>query len=98
MKKIGKTKDSLLLRTHFGNEAAWTKLCASIRKPVGEFQAYVTPLSDPAYEGATPKQIANLLSPKHHSFAFVADRAALEERDHLFSSSTSTTNQAAPSE
>jgi Domain of unknown function (DUF6924) len=82
MKKIGKTKNSLLLRTHFGDDAAWRALCAAITKPVGSFRAYVSPLSDPAYDGVGAKQIARLVSPDHHPFVLVADRVAVAGREH----------------
>jgi hypothetical protein len=78
LKKLPKTKDSLVLRTDFSDDAAWDSICAAIREPVGEFRAYVDCLSDPAYDGLTVEQLTKL-APKGggHSFVFIVDRIAL---------------------
>ncbi|HTQ44940.1 MAG TPA: hypothetical protein VMI75_19405 [Polyangiaceae bacterium] len=53
MKPIPRTEETLLLRTDFGDEAAWVDLVSAVEATVGEFRAYVRPLSDPAFDGAT---------------------------------------------
>jgi hypothetical protein len=78
---IAETENTLLLRTHFGDDAAWKKLCAAITKPVGEYQAYVTPLSDARYDGLSVKAIVKLAK-KNHAFVLVADEKAITEREH----------------
>ena len=71
-KAIAETEQTLLLRTHFGDDAAWKKLCALVTKKVGEFQAYVTPLSDRQYDGISVKEIVKLAK-RNHAFVLVAD-------------------------
>ena len=82
MKPIPKTEHSLLLRVDYADDAAWNALCAAIQQPVGEFRAYVTPVSDPAYDGATVAEIVRLASDPDRRFAFLADRIALADREH----------------
>jgi hypothetical protein len=81
MKRIPKTKGSLVLRTHFSNEAVWKALCEAIVAPVGEFQAYVEFVSDAEYEAAPIEALVKLASP-NRSFMFVVDRLAIESPDH----------------
>ncbi len=76
MKKLPKSDNSLLLRTDFSDDAAWTALCVALQVPSEEgFQARVDYISDPANDGLTAKQLV-ALAPKggDHTFAFIADR------------------------
>jgi hypothetical protein len=82
MKAIPQTEQSLLLRTDFSDDAAWTALCSAMQQEVGEFRAYVTTLNDPAFDGATAEQITALASEAGHTFVFVADRVALTHPEH----------------
>jgi len=82
MRTIPDTENSLLLRTDFSDETAWSALCAAIQAPVGEFQADVTPLSDPAFDGATTEELIALASEAEHLFVFVADQVALTDPEH----------------
>lgn len=77
LKKIPNTEHSLVLRTDFADEASWKALCAAIQRPVGDFRARVSLLSDRVYEGATVEQI--IASAADHTFVFIADRVALED-------------------
>ena len=83
MKQIPETKNSLVLRTDFSNTARWDFICAAIRQPVGEFQAYVDFISDPEYNGLTTQQILSLI-PKgfKHSFIFIVDQITLSHPEH----------------
>jgi hypothetical protein len=72
-----------MLRTDFSDDAAWEKLCAACQEPVGEFRAYLSCVSDLAFEGLTVEKLVQLArrgSP--HGFVFVADRTALTRRHH----------------
>jgi hypothetical protein len=80
LKKIPNTENSLVLRTDFADEAAWKALGAAIQRPVGDFQARVSLLSDRVYEGATVEQI--IASAADHAFVFIADRSALKDPAH----------------
>lgn len=73
--------DTVLLRTFFDDDAAWDELCAAVRAPVGEFRAYVMPVSDPSYAGITVDQVVSLAGPDR-TFLFVADRVAHEDPEH----------------
>ncbi|MEX0641431.1 MAG: hypothetical protein WD468_01955 [Pirellulales bacterium] len=81
MKKLPKSDNSLLLRTDFSDDAAWTALCEAVQVPSEEgFQARVDCVSDSAYDGLTVEQLV-ALAPKggdhNQTFAFVVDRVAL---------------------
>ncbi len=82
MKNLPKTGNSLVLRTDFLDDAAWDSICAAIRAPVGEFQAYVDCLSDPECDGMTAEQLTMLTPTASHSFVFIVDRLALSHPEH----------------
>lgn len=83
MKAIPQTEDSLVLRTDFSSEQAWDALCFELRKPVGEFQAYVTFISDPENDGATIDDIvAALQEDAEHSFLFVVDAETFSHEEN----------------
>ncbi|MGQ0602911.1 MAG: DUF6924 domain-containing protein [Anaerolineales bacterium] len=83
MRPIPETRNALVLRTDFSDDAAWEAICAAIRAPVGEFQAYVDFLNDPEYEGITLEQLLALApqSP-YRSFIFIADRTTFSLPEH----------------
>jgi hypothetical protein len=77
-KALPSTRNSLVLRADFSDEAAWKAICSAIQEPVGEFRAYVECVSDKAFDGVTPAEIPSLLpSGWNHSFVFLVDRIAL---------------------
>jgi hypothetical protein len=82
MKHIPKTKNTLLLRTDFSDETLWERLCTVLQEPFGEFQAYVTPVSDAAFERASVDEVGELAREASHSFVFIADREALANPEH----------------
>ena len=73
----------MALRTDFSDVAAWESLCAAVRKPVGDFQAYVDFISDPEYDGITTSQAISLIpADSNRTFFFIIDRLALSHPDH----------------
>jgi hypothetical protein len=83
LKAIPDTEHTLVLRTDYADDAAWTNLCREIEKPVGEFRAYVEFLSDREYEGVTPEELVDLASGgSDRTFMFLVDRAALSDPEH----------------
>ena len=82
MKQIPKTKDALVLRTDFSDQAAWETIRGIIREPVGDFRAYVEFLDDSEYRDITKDQLLGLV-PKdyNHSFLVVVDRTSISQRD-----------------
>jgi hypothetical protein len=83
MNPLPDSRDSLVLRTDFSDEAAWTAICAEIRAPVGEFRAYVTCVSDPEFEGLIPDDLVTLARRgPYRSFLFVVDSETLRNPEH----------------
>jgi hypothetical protein len=84
MKDLPDTEDSLVLRTDFSDDDAWTGICREIQAPYGEdeFRAYVTCVSDPAFEGLSISELTALFLRSSHSFMFVVDRRALTDAEH----------------
>ena len=81
MKKLPQSDNSLLLRTDFADDAAWTALCEAVRVPSEDgFQAGVDCISDPAFDGLTIEQLIALAAQSgHYSFVFIVDRLALTD-------------------
>ena len=85
MKHIPETENALVLRTDFSDQAAWDRICAAIRKPVGifRFRANVEFLDEPQYANITKDQLLKLIPPNYnHSFIIVADQTAISQPDH----------------
>ena len=83
MKPLPDTESSLVLRTDFTDDAAWSRVCSEIQEPVGEFQAYVECVSDREYDGVQPDQLVALaaLGP-YRGYVFVVDRTTLTHAEH----------------
>ena len=82
-KPLPVTQNSLVLRTDFSDDMAWRSVCDAIQAPVGDFRAYVECVSDPAFAGATPADMASLQPERsNHSFVFLVDELALSSSEH----------------
>jgi hypothetical protein len=87
LNQIPNTKNALVLRTYFSDEAAWGAICAAIQEPYcspfGEFRAYMDFLSELEYDGATVEQILSLIPDDYyHSFISIADQIALSHSEN----------------
>jgi hypothetical protein len=85
MKQIPETENALVLRTDFSNQAAWEKICRTIREPVGDlnFLANIEFLDDREYADISKGQLLKLIPRNYnHSFIIVADRTAISHPDH----------------
>lgn len=82
MLKLPLTEDSVLVRTDFSDEVAWKTLCREIEKPAGEFQAYLTFVSDPAFDGASIQQLIDAGIESGRSFLLIADGEAINDPEH----------------
>lgn len=83
MRALPETRNSLVLRTDFSDDAAWERLCREIEAPVGEFRAYVSYLSDPEYEGLATDELTDLARRgPYRSFLFVVDEESLSNPEH----------------
>ena len=82
MMLIPKTKDALVGRTDFSNQAAWDAICAMIRAPVDGFLAYVEFLDDGEYRDISKEQLLGLVPEDYnHSFIIIVDRTAISQPD-----------------
>ncbi len=83
MKDFPATEDSLVLRTDFSDEAAWARIRGEIEAPVGEFQAYVSFVSDPDFDGLSISALTSLAQrAANRSFMFVVDHVCLTDAEH----------------
>lgn len=86
MKPLPETETTVLLRTDFSDDAAWTALGEAVQAPSEDgFQALVDCVSDPVYSGLTVEQLVGL-APKGpkcgiHTFAFIADQVTFANSD-----------------
>jgi len=85
MRQIPETRDALVLRTDFSDQAAWEAICASIREPVGDlhFLAYVDFLDDVQYADITKDGLLELIPRNYnHSFIILVDKTAILLPEH----------------
>ena len=85
MKLIPKTENAVVLRTDFSDQAAWGRICATIREPVGVFgfRANVEFIDDAEYAGITRDQLLRLVPKNYeHSFIIIVDQIAILAPDH----------------
>jgi hypothetical protein len=83
MTDLPDTEDSLVLRTDFSDEAAWSRIREGIEAPVDEFRGYVLFVSDPAFEGLSVSQLTRLgQRGPYRSYMFIVDRLALTDPEH----------------
>jgi len=78
-------EESLLVRTDLSDPEAWDEIMRLISEPEGEygFQARVSFLSDPAYEGLTPAELLEVgRRGPYRSFLFFVDGETFASPDH----------------
>jgi len=81
--KLPESDKSLLLRTDFSDDAAWTSLCEAAQAPSEDgFQARLDCINDPTFGGLTVQQLVGLASRVVHGLVFLADRIALADPEH----------------
>ena len=76
---------SLLVRTDFGDDAAWRAAAgAALRENPDGFRARAEPVSDPAFDGADWQAVRAAVPASGHGapVLFIADRAALTSAGH----------------
>jgi hypothetical protein len=81
MKNIPETEDSTVLRTDFSDERVWQAVCTAIEEPVGDFRAYVTFVSDPAFEGITVEEVVERAK-KGLDFIYIVDDMTISHEEH----------------
>src|SRR5260221_14083990 len=79
---IAETRNALVLRTYFADQAAWEAICTAIRQPAGDFKAYVAFLSDRQYDGVSAERLRSVIPTGYnHTFVFVVDRLATTDHE-----------------
>lgn len=76
---------SLLVRTDFTSDDAWQHVSDEAQRESEDgFLAYLEPVSDPAFDGATWQEVKEAVPANDHgaSVLFIADRTALATPDH----------------
>jgi hypothetical protein len=86
MRKLPKTTHPLVIRTDFGNEQAWKKVCKVLRAPADCFgvtiEAHLEFLEDESLAGLTTEQLTKLAPGDYeYSFLFVVDAATLAHKE-----------------
>ncbi|HEX4795530.1 MAG TPA: hypothetical protein VH370_17190 [Humisphaera sp.] len=83
MKSIPDSRDAMVLRTDFSDDAAWEVVCQEIEEPVGEFRAYVDFLSDKSLKDLKPNELLSMVPKNYrHTFIFVVDQFTLSHPEH----------------
>jgi hypothetical protein len=83
MKDLPDSNDTLVVRTDFSDEDAWAHVCAEIEAPVGEFRAYVSFVSDPAFAGLSIEALTSLAQRgPYRGFIFIVDQVSLTDPEH----------------
>ncbi len=85
MPMLPRSDCSLLVRTDFTSDEAWQQVSDAARAEYeGGFEAYIEPVSDPAFDGATWQMVKAALPPNDHgaSVLFIADSITLTSQDH----------------
>ena len=76
---------SLLVRTDFSSDNAWRAVCdEALREHEDGFRAYLAPVSDPAFDGASWEAVRKAVPPDDHGAAvlFIADSTTFTSPDH----------------
>ncbi|MFJ2832271.1 DUF6924 domain-containing protein [Streptomyces sp. NPDC087263] len=76
---------ALVIRTDFGDAAAWRAVCEELSRPWGDgdYEPAVHIIDDPAWAGATADDvIAAVSADKDLSVVFLADRITMRDNDH----------------
>ena len=85
MRSIPKTKNSLVLRTDFSDDATWYEIREAIIEPQteDEFEAEVEFVDDPAFDGLTIDQLL-ALDPQAtgHVYIYLVDGTTIAHREH----------------
>lgn len=83
-KTLPDTRDTPVIRTHFGDDATWERICNLIRQPTldhgREFYAAVDLIENHEFRDLSVKELLVMVPPDYgHSFLFVVDREATQQ-------------------
>lgn len=83
MDALPESRNALVVRTDFSDEVSWLAVCHEIDRPVGEFRAYVTYLSDRQLDGADIPALVRLAKAgPYRSYLFVVDDVTIRSAEH----------------
>jgi len=85
MRMLPRANCSLLVRMDFTSKDAWRAVCdEALREYEDGFRAYLEPVSDPAFDGATWEAVKAAVPANQHgaSVLFIADSTTLTWPDH----------------
>jgi hypothetical protein len=80
-KTIPETDRAPVIRTDFSDERVWQGVSRAIEEPVGDFRAYVTFVSDLAFEGITVEEVV-ACAKQDAGFLFIVDGLTLSHPEH----------------
>jgi hypothetical protein len=80
-KTIPATEYAPVVRTDFSDERVWQGVCRAIEAPIGAFRAYVTFVSDPAFEGITAEEVVERAK-QDAGFVFIVDGLTMSHPEH----------------
>jgi hypothetical protein len=73
---------SLLIRTDFADDAAWTAFQRELTTQPGSFRANLQFVNDRRFENLTIDELLALTDGSEETFIFLADREAITQPDH----------------
>lgn len=83
MSELPKTKKSIVLRTDFTNDAAWSAVCSTISTPAGDFRVSVEFVSDAQFDQLTIDRLLELVPPSSKkTFIFLVDEKTIADPEH----------------
>jgi hypothetical protein len=75
--------ESLLLRTDFSDDLAWSSIRSAIAQPIGRFRANIKFVDDRQYEDLTIERLLELvLEGSDQTFIFLVDRETMRSPEH----------------
>ena len=82
MKPLPVSENTLLIRTDFSSDDAWTAVRQGIHDPSGLFRTSLTFVDDPHYAGLSRADLLSLDEPDRPTFVFIADARTMTHPDH----------------
>lgn len=83
MSGLPKTKKSVVLRTDFTDDAAWSDVCSAISTPSGSFRVAVEFINDAQFDSLTIEGLLELIPPSSKkTFIFLVDEKTIADPEH----------------
>ena len=82
MKPFPKSDNALVVRTDYSDQGAWDEIREINLTPVDGFVAYVDFIDDGQYADISKEQVMELYRENGQSYAMIADRLTVSDKDH----------------